>query len=113
MPQDNQQAYVWSSLAAAGGCRLSEAQQLRDNMARLLNAAQLIEAQREATLFFEQWQMQVINQSTVTSTKNAGYETGVFHVCCFESYSASSNRAATSCSTASMTASASVPSQVT
>ena len=58
VPQDNQQAYVWSSLAVAGGCRQSEAQSLRDNMARLLNSAQLVEAQREATLFFEQWQLQ-------------------------------------------------------
>ena len=57
VPQDSQQAYVWSSLAVAAGCRLSEAEALRDTLAKQLPTGQLRVAQREAALFFEQWQL--------------------------------------------------------
>ena len=59
VPEDVQQAYVWSSLAVACGCRLAEAEALRDQLAKQLPAMQLREAQRESSLFFEQWQLQL------------------------------------------------------
>ena len=53
VPQDSQQAYVWSSLAVAAGCNRAEAEALRDSMARAMSPAQLVEAQQEAASFYE------------------------------------------------------------
>lgn len=60
VPLDMQQAYVWSSLAVACGCRMPEAEALRDRLAKELPTVQLKEAQRESSLFFEQWQLQLV-----------------------------------------------------
>lgn len=54
VPQNYSQAYAWFSVAAANG--IKDAIKLRDNLAAKLTPANLIEAQKLATQYFEKYQ---------------------------------------------------------
>ena len=56
VPQDNQQAYIWSSLALACGKGDSEIAKFRDEISKNLTTTQLNDAQCETSLYFENYQ---------------------------------------------------------
>ena len=55
IPVDCMKAYVWSALSIAAGNQSPEVQSLSDLMSRKLTLDELDEAQREASVVFEEW----------------------------------------------------------